>query len=376
MSRSTVISIDAMGGDRGPAPILTGMSHLLSQQPQISFIVHGDEEKLRQMMAKRPELASKCEIRHAPGVVLMSEKPSRALRDGRDSSMWKALQTVAEGDAKVAVSSGNTGALMAMAILLLRKAPGIDRPAIAVTWPSRAEHGFNTVLDMGADVRADPRNLLQYAVMGAEYAHLNFGISRPRIGLLNMGTEPGKGPQELREAAQLIEGAASERFEYVGFVEGTDLSKDTADVFVTDGFTGNVTLKAAEGTANFIREALRDAFKYSFWSKLGGLFAMTSLTRMRARIDPRRANGGVFLGLNGAVVKSHGSADAVGFASALELAAKMAETDFPRLVAAQLAKLDADGETRVEQQAGQRGEQQGEQPSIAAPADNLVEKSE
>jgi glycerol-3-phosphate acyltransferase PlsX len=270
--------------------------------------------------------------------------------------MWRALDTVANGEAKVVVSSGNTGALMAMAIFILRKAPGIDRPAIAANWPSRAPHGFNTVLDMGADVRADPRNLFQYAVMGAEYAHINFGIERPRVGLLNMGTEPGKGPQELRDAAALIEAAGSDRFDYVGFVEGNDISRNIADVFVTDGFTGNVALKAAEGTANFISEALRDAFRHSFWSKFGGLFAVTSLQRMRQRIDPRRANGGVFLGLNGAVVKSHGGADEVGFASAIEVAAKMAETDFPNLVAAQLAKLDADNETRSDQKREESGE--------------------
>jgi glycerol-3-phosphate acyltransferase PlsX len=238
---------------------------------------------------------------------------------------------------------------------LLRKAPGIDRPAIAVNWPSPAPHGFNTVLDMGADVRADARNLLQYAVMGAEYAHLNFGIEKPRVGLLNMGTEPGKGPQELRDATAMIEAAASDRFSFVGFVEGTDISKTTADVFVTDGFTGNVALKAAEGIAKFIGEALRDAFKHSFWSRLGSLFAVTSLQRMRMRIDPRRVNGGVFLGLNGSVVKSHGSADAVGFASAVELAVKMAENDFPRLVAAQLAKLDAGADTPAKAPVPDRG---------------------
>ena len=356
MSRSTVISIDAMGGDRGPAPILTGMAHVLSGNPDVRFIVHGDETKLGELLRRRPNLQSHCEIRHATQVVSMSERPSRAVRDGRDSSMWRALDTVARGEAKVAISSGNTGALMAMAIFILRKAPGIDRPAIAVNWPSRASHGYNTVLDVGADVRADPRNLLQYAVMGAEYAHLNFGIERPRVGLLNLGTEPSKGPQDLRDAAALIEAASGDRFTFIGFVEGNDISKTTADVFVTDGFTGNVTLKAAEGTASFIRESLRDAFRHSFWSRFGSLFAVTSLQRMRKRIDPRRANGGVFLGLNGAVVKSHGSADAVGCASAIELAAKMAETDFPRLVAAQLAKLDAGGETRADERRGESGE--------------------
>jgi glycerol-3-phosphate acyltransferase PlsX len=355
MSRSTVISIDAMGGDRGPAPILTGMAHALSGSRDLRFIVYGDEARLGELLRRRPDLRSHCDVRHAPNAVSMSEKPSRALRDGRDTSMWHALSAVAQGEAEVAISSGNTGALMAMSIFLLRKAPGIDRPAIAVNWPSRAPHGFNTVLDMGADVRADARNLLQYAVMGAEYAHLNFGIERPRVGLLNMGTEPGKGPQELRDAAAMIEAAPTDRFTFVGFVEGTDMSETTADVFVTDGFTGNVALKAAEGTANFIGEALRDAFRHSFWSRFGSLFAVTSLQRMRRRIDPRRMNGGVFLGLNGSVVKSHGSADAVGFASAIELAAKMAEIDFPRLVAIQLARLDTGGESRPDRLRGGEG---------------------
>jgi glycerol-3-phosphate acyltransferase PlsX len=355
MSRSTVISIDAMGGDRGPDPILMGLAQALSGNRDLRFIVFGDETKLEGLLRQRPELRSHCEVRHAPHAVSMSEKPSRALRDGRDSSMWHALNAVAQGDAKVAISSGNTGALMAMSIFVLRKAPGIDRPAIAGNWPSRAPHGFNIVLDMGADVRADARNLLQYAVMGAEYAHLSFGIKQPRIGLLNMGTEPGKGPPELRDAADLIEAAAGDRFSFVGFVEGNDIPKTTADVFVTDGFTGNVALKAAEGTANFIGEALRDSFQHSFWSRIGGLLAITSLQRMRRRIDPRRLNGGVFLGLNGSVVKSHGSADAIGFASAIELAAKMAEIDFPTLVAAQLARLEASGETRADSHRGEGG---------------------
>jgi len=339
MNRNTVISIDAMGGDRGPAPILTGMGQALATNPDLSFIIHGDQETIDQQLRRRANLRARCEVRHAPQVVSMSERPSRALRDSRDSSMWRALETVAKGEAKVAISCGNTGALMAMAIFLLRKAPGIDRPAIAVNWPSTAEHGFNTVLDMGADVRAEPRNLLQYAVMGAEYAHLSFGLERPRVGLLNVGTEPSKGPQDLRDAAALLEEAASDRFEFIGFVEGNDICKNKADVFVTDGFTGNVALKAAEGTASFIRQSLQDAFRHSVWSRLGTLFALTSLTRLRQRIDPRRVNGGVFLGLNGSVVKSHGGADAVGFVSAIELATKMAQTDFPRLVAAQLAKL-------------------------------------
>ncbi|HSF93968.1 MAG TPA: phosphate acyltransferase PlsX [Thermohalobaculum sp.] len=350
MSRSTVISIDAMGGDRGPASVLEGMGQALAANPQISFIVHGDESELNRLLQRHPALGARCDVRHAAQIISMSEKPSRALRDGRDSSMWHALDAVAKGEAKVAVSCGNTGALMAMAIFVLRKAPGIDRPAIAVNWPSTAPHGFNTMLDMGADVRADPRNLLQFAVMGAEYAHLRFGIERPRVGLLNVGTEPSKGPQELREAGLLLEAAANDRFAYVGFVEGTDITKTTADVIVTDGFTGNVALKAAEGTASFISRTLRDSFQHSVWSRIGGLFAMSSLQRLRQRIDPRRVNGGVFLGLNGAVVKSHGGADAVGFRSAIKLAIKMAESDFPLLVAAELAKVGAGEPRQVSEQ--------------------------
>jgi glycerol-3-phosphate acyltransferase PlsX len=362
MSRNTVISIDAMGGDRGPAPILAGMSKTLAANPELSFIIHGDEAVISKLLRRRPALREHCDVRHAEHVVSMSERPSRALRDGRQSSMWHALEAVANGEAKVAISCGNTGALMAMSIFLLRKAPGIDRPAIAVNWPSAAPHGFNTVLDMGADVRADPRNLLQFAVMGAEYAHLSFGIERPRVGLLNVGKEPSKGPQDLRDAAALLEAAAGDRFLYAGFVEGNDITKTTADVIVTDGFTGNIALKAAEGTANFIRESLRDAFRHSIWSRIGTLFELTSLLRMRRRIDPRRVNGGVFLGLNGSVVKSHGGADAIGFTSAIELATKMAQTDFPRLVAVQLAKLDASPKTAGTKTNGPAEPERGDKP--------------
>ena len=348
MQASAVISIDAMGGDLGPSPLIAGMARAAREAPGLRFLLHGDEAELRTQVRRRKVLNERCEFRHAPDFVPMDAKPSRAVRTGRDSSLWSAIDAVAKGEARVALSAGNTGALVAMSILQLRTAPGVHRPAIAVHWPADNPHGYNVVLDMGADIRADPPTLLQYAMMGAEYSRLVFGLTRPRVALLNVGSEEVKGRQELHDARDLIaETAVADwaAFESVGYVEGNDILSDRVDVIVTDGFTGNIALKAAEGTAGFIRNALKDAFAHSLWSRLGALFALTSLRRLRHRIDPRRVNGGVLLGLNGAVVKSHGSADAVGFASAIHLAAKMTETDFPGHVAAQLARLDLPGVT-------------------------------
>ena len=348
MTDLLTISIDAMGGDRGPAAVIDGMARLARKRSRIGFVVHGRAAELEPLIRRKSALAGRCRIRDAADVVAMDEKPSRALRQGRSSSMWAALETVAAGEAKVALSPGNTGALMAMAMLALRKAPGVDRPAIAVLWPADRKARFNVVLDVGADIRAEPRNLLEYGVMGAEYARHALGHDCPRVGLLNLGTEKNKGHPGLAEADQLLSDHAKmspDAIEYIGFVEGNDIPTERVDVVVTDGFTGNVALKTAEGTASFIRSALKEAFRFSFLSRIGALFALTSLQRMRKRIDPRRVNGGVFLGLNGIVVKSHGSADATGFASALRLAADMAEQDFPARVAEQVAKLAPGRET-------------------------------
>ncbi|MEM7497307.1 MAG: phosphate acyltransferase PlsX [Pseudomonadota bacterium] len=345
MTGRLVISVDAMGGDAGPAPVLAGLARTLRTLPDLRFIVHGDEQSIARQLRRRrfAALRAAVDLRHSEDVVRMDDKPSRALRERRGSSMWAALQTVKAGDARVAVSCGNTGALLAMSTFILRKAPGIDRPAIAVHWPSRAPHGFTTVLDVGADLRAGPRTLLQYAIMGAEYARLSFRLDRPRIGFLNVGTERTKGPADVQLAAATAESAAAaapDLFEPAGFVEGTDIAAASVDVVVTDGFTGNIALKTAEGTAAFIRDGLREAFEYSILSRLGSLFALTSLGRFRERIDPRRVNGGVFLGLNGTVVKSHGRADAVGIEAAMRLAARLAEHDIGAAVHRQLAKLD------------------------------------
>ena len=335
-----------MGGDLGPAPLLAGLSRAARQDESLHFILHGDETVLKRQLARRRILRGRAELRHAETVVAMDEKPSRALRSGRSSSLWNALQSVSSGEARVAFTAGNTGAIVAMAVLALRPAPGVHRPAIAVHWPANNPHGYNVVLDMGADIRADGDSLVQYSIMGAEYSRLAFGLTAPRVGLLNIGSEDTKGRPDLHQAKARLEeltGDGHAPFGFVGFVEGNDILSDRVDVIVTDGFTGNIAMKAAEGTAAFIRQALRNAFAHSVLSRFGALFALTSLRRLRKRIDPRRVNGGVFLGLNGGVVKSHGSADAVGHASALHLAAKMAREDFPAKVSAQLEKLGAEG---------------------------------
>ncbi|MDX5384672.1 MAG: phosphate acyltransferase PlsX [Rhodobacterales bacterium] len=338
----TIISVDAMGGDLGPAAVVAGIALSASINPDVAFILHGPRAELERLVAKRQELAGRCEIRDAQGVVSMSDKPSHIMRHGKDTSMWSALDSVREGEATVAVSCGNTGALMALSMVRLRKLPGVNRPAIAVLWPSRNPQGFNVMLDVGADVRADEQDLLQYALMGASYARNGLNLPHPRVGLLNVGTEENKGRAELKAAHELIGSMAPRgNFDFVGFVEGGDIPGDVCDVIVTDGFTGNVALKTGEGTAKLIGDLLKEAFGHSLLSRLASLLALTSLRRLKHRIDPRRVNGGVFLGLNGTVVKSHGSADATGVSAAVKLAFKLAQSGFSEKLAARVASAAA-----------------------------------
>lgn len=338
MPGDIVIAIDAMGGDRGVPEVVRGMSKSLHKNPRLRYIVHGDAQALEASIRKYAGLADRSEIRHADSVIGMDQKPSKALRAAQGSSMWNALETVKNGESPAVISCGNTGALMALSMLALRKAPGVNRPAIAVLWPSMNPSGYNVVLDAGADIRADGEDLLKFALMGASYSRNALGLTRPRIGLLNVGIEEHKGRQELHEAADLIAAAAPEGdFEYVGYVEGSEMPSTRVDVIVTDGFTGNVALKSAEGTASLIRGLLKEAFAYSPLSRIGALFAYTSLQRLGKRIDPRRVNGGVFLGLNGTVIKSHGSADATGVSAAIKLAFTLAETGFNAKLAARVA---------------------------------------
>ncbi len=337
-ARRTVISVDAMGGDAGPAAVVAGIALSAQKNPDIRFVLHGPVEQLEPLVARRKPLKDRVEIRDARAVVTMEDKPSQVVRSAKGTSMWSALESVRSGEAAGVVSCGNTGALMALSMLRLRKLPGVNRPAIAILWPSRNPQGFNVMLDVGADIRADAEDLLQYALMGTSYTRNSMNLPCPRVGLLNVGTEEHKGRAELKEAYHLIaQNAEKANFEFVGFVEGSDIPGDIADVIVTDGFTGNVAIKTGEGTASLLRSAMRDAFEYSVLSRLAALLAYTSLSRLSKRIDPRRVNGGVFLGLNGTVVKSHGGADATGVSAAVKLAFLLAEQGFAEKLAARVA---------------------------------------
>ncbi len=356
-----------MGGDRGPVAVVAGMADCAARHPELDFIVHGDGAELERLIARRRGLAERCTIRATEGVVSMDDKPSQVMRNGKGTSMWSAIEAVRAGEAAAAVSCGNTGALMALSMLRLRKLPGVSRPAIACLWPSRNPGGFNIMLDVGADIRADERDLMQYALMGASYARNGLGIARPRIGLLNVGTEEFKGRPELKLANDLIAANAPRGdFDYVGFVEGGDIPSARVDVIVTDGFTGNVALKTGEGTATLIRAFLGEAFRATPLSRIAALLAMTSLRRLTRRIDPRRVNGGVFLGLNGTVVKSHGSADATGVSAAIGLALRLARSGFSQKLAARVASAtqaaEDDGREAGGKAGGETGGKTGAQP--------------
>lgn len=342
-----VISVDAMGGDRGPDAVIAGCARSVQHDPRITLMIHGISALLDPLVARQQVLAGRCSIVHADEVVTMDDKPSHVMRHGKNTSMWTTIAALKDGDAQAAVSCGNTGALMAVSMLHLRRMRGVNRPAIACLWPSRGRHGFNTMLDVGADIKAEAEDLLVYAIMGATYFRNGFGESRPRVGLLNVGTEDHKGRAAIKAAHDLI--AQCEEigcYDYVGFVEGSDIPSGRVDVIVTDGFTGNVALKTGEGTARFVGDMLRESFRSSLAAMAGALFSRRAMNRLSARIDPRRVNGGVFLGLNGTVVKSHGSADATGIAAAIALAAKLAQSGYhgrmaERLVRAAQAAQDA-----------------------------------
>ena len=344
--KNIIISVDAMGGDNGPAAIVSGMANSAKTNINLRFIVNGNKTILNQLISKRKILKNICEIRHSKDIISMDDKPTHAMRNGKESSMWGTIEAVKNKDAHAAVSCGNTGALMAISTIRLRKLPGVYRPAIAILWPSSNSLGFNFMLDVGADIRADAPDLLKYALMGASYARNGFGLVRPRVGLLNVGTEEHKGRLELKEANDLIsESVENGEYEYVGFVEGNDIPSNRVDVIVTDGFTGNIALKTGEGTASMIGAAMRESFKATFLSKLCAIFAIVPLKRFSKKIDPRRKNGGVFLGLNGTVVKSHGAADATGITAAINLAMQLAEMSFNEKLAARVASaaIGSDG---------------------------------
>jgi glycerol-3-phosphate acyltransferase PlsX len=325
------VSVDAMGGDAGPGIVVAALARSAIRHPAVKFLLHGDETALKPLFAKRAKLFERVAIRHTSERVRMEEKPSLALRRGRNTSMWRAIESVAKQEAEVAISAGNTGALMAMSMVQLRTIQGIERPAIAALFPTK--RGQSVMLDCGANVESSAEQLVEFAVMGEAFARAILGLERPSVALLNVGSEDQKGHEAVKAAAHILRNA-SLPIEFYGFIEGDDIAEGTVDVIVTDGFTGNVALKTAEGTAKMIVEYLRNSLRRTLFGRVGAVFASGALKMLRRKIDPRASNGGIFLGLNGVVVKSHGGTDALGFASALDMAIDMARAGvIPRIAA-------------------------------------------
>ncbi|KCZ51802.1 phosphate acyltransferase PlsX [Hyphomonas pacifica] len=340
MAKGTILAVDAMGGDNAPDVTVEGATAFLSARKDAFVRLHGDEAKLKPILAKYSSVADRMEIVHTEDIITGDMKPSQALRRGRNSSMWNALEDVKEGRANAAVSAGNTGALMAISMLVLRKMDGVHRPAMTAAWPTL--RGRSVVLDVGANLEADAAQLVTFAIMGEAYARAILGIKRPTIGLLNIGSEEMKGHDEIREAHEWLRGSDLE-LDYQGFVEGDDISSGKVDVIVTDGFTGNVALKAGEGVARMLGVRVREALTGNLFSKLGAVLAMGGLKNLRAQMDPSNVNGGVLLGLGGVSVKSHGGTDGRGFARACQLAADLATSHYRDEVATNLAKIRQKG---------------------------------
>ena len=331
-----VLALDGMGGDHAPDVIVNGADIARERYPGTSFLLFGDEARLKALVDKRKGLAQVLEIVPAEDAVLAEDKPSYALRRRRKSSMWLAVEAAAQGRADTIVSAGNTGALLAISMFAMRMLEGADRPALASFMPTA--RGESVMLDLGANLECDADNLAQFAVMGSVFAQILLGLDKPKVGLLNVGSEELKGREEVRQAAAWLRRENSP-VSFHGFVEGNDIGAGVADVVVTDGFTGNIALKSIEGTAKLYTQFVRDAFRTSTLAKLGYLFASGAWSKLRIRVDPRRYNGGVFLGLNGVCVKSHGGTDALGFAYAIGVSVDLVRYDYKNKLVEGLARL-------------------------------------
>ena len=337
MPQKVRIALDAMGGDIGAPVAVAGAAISLERHPDTEFVMVGDGAVIEALLAGRPVLRAASRVVHTDIAVKMDDKPSQALRHGRwKSSMWMAIDAVKQGQADVVVSAGNTGALMAMAKFHLRTMAGIERPAIAALWPTL--RGESIVLDVGATIGADAKHLVDLALMGGAMARVLFDLERPTIGLLNIGVEEAKGLEEVREAGQILRMAARRDLDYVGFVEGDDIGKGTVDVVVTEGFAGNIALKTAEGTAKQLGEYLRSAMSRTLFARIGFLFAHSAFAAVKDKMDPRKVNGGVFLGLNGVVIKSHGATDHEGFAAAVDLGYDMVRYELQARISQMMGK--------------------------------------
>ncbi len=336
------IAIDAMGGDEGVRVMIEGAALARRRHDRFKFLLVGDEERIKAALESHPNLRSASEILHSDDVVTGDERPTQALRRAKTTSMGMAINAVKQGDAGAAVSGGNTGALMAMAKLALRTMPGIDRPALSALLPTLGDSDL-VMLDLGANTECDERNLVQFAVMGAAYSRIVTGRDRPRVRLLNIGSEETKGTEDIQAAAAMLRAAADKlSMAFDGFTEADKLGRGDVDVVVTDGFSGNIALKAVEGTARFVADLLRRSFASSLRSKFGFLISRPATELLKHHLDPNNHNGAVFLGLNGVVVKSHGSASAVGVANAVAVTARLLEENLTERITADLARLGAD----------------------------------
>ena len=334
------IAVDAMGGDTGPAVMVAGAARARQRREDLSFVLFGDRASIEAELVKHDGLGKASQVVHCDDVIAGTEKPSQAIRRAKTSSMGRAIAAVKAGEAQAAVSGGNTGALMAMAKLALRTMTGIDRPALAALLPTLGDNDL-VMLDLGANTECDVDNLVQFAVMGAAYARVVLDLERPRVQLLNIGTEELKGTDELKEAAAILRQATDLGMRFDGFIEGDKISRGEVDVVVTDGFSGNIALKSVEGTARFVTDLLRRAFTSSVRSKIGFLISRPATELLRHHLDPNNHNGAVFLGLNGLVVKSHGSATDKGVANAIRVAARMVREDLTHKITEDLDRVSA-----------------------------------
>lgn len=361
MSHTITISLDAMGGDDAPEIVVDGAAKAARKLKNVRFLMAGDEGRIGPLIAKHSNLKNITEIIHTPDIVPADMKPSVALRQGRSSSMRLAINAVKDGKADAIVSAGNTGALMAIAKFVLKTLPGVTRPAIASIMPTVKKDKGVVFLDLGANLECSARNLVEFAVLGSVYSRLICKQDKPKVAILNIGSEEMKGHESLREAGEILEGHLQDA-EYIGFAEGTDIHKGDVDVIVTDGFTGNVALKTVEGTAKMIAFMVKDSFKRSPLAYLGLPFIIPAYKKMKSRMDPRLYNGGMFMGLKGLCVKSHGGTDAVGFANAIMVAYRLAEKDFNDHVAQVLNRMthdDPESEIEVEDDPAPRRAEEG-----------------
>ncbi|PIR34465.1 MAG: phosphate acyltransferase [Alphaproteobacteria bacterium CG11_big_fil_rev_8_21_14_0_20_44_7] len=335
------IALDAMGGDNAPASVIKGADIALVSYPQLEFIIFGDKEQVEPLLHKHPKLAKKSRFIHTDIIVANEEKPSVALRQGKNSSMALAIDAVKRGDADAVISAGNTGALMAMSKIALRTLPGIDRPAICSLFPT--SKGQSVMLDLGANPECSAENLFQFAVMGEAYARAVLGKKDASIGLLNIGSEAGKGIDSVRRAADLLEDTHLP-LNFKGFVEGNDIAMGTVDVVVADGFSGNIALKTAEGAGKLCAEYLKRGLTSSIMARCGAVLAKPALKSVFKKIDPRSHNGGMFVGLNGIVVKSHGGTDHIGFANAIEVTVNLVKDKINDRIIEEIGFVSEEGE--------------------------------